>query len=100
MGPHMKEKHTLFSGSTAKVCDHNICQMDKVFFYEPLGFKTFFIAGFWDWGPRESLGWSWIKATWRQTWSWRAVQADRDTQKDKALRTGFLKKTGVFFTGR
>lgn len=47
------------------------------------------ILGFWHW---DMLGPAIHQSHLKTVWSWRAVQADRDTQKVEAWRTGFWKK--------
>lgn len=47
------------------------------------------ILGFWHW---DMLGPAIHQSHLKTFWSWRAVQADRDTQKVEAWRTGFWKK--------
>lgn len=58
-----------------------------------MGTKTITITNFAIWilgfGFSERLELALDQSQLKTAWSWRAVQADRDTQKDKAWRAGF-----------
>lgn len=69
-----------------------------------MGIKTYAAIWILGFGSPERLGPALDQSHLKTTWSWRAVQADRDTQKDKAWRAYFLKKekksNWCIFTGR